>query len=170
MKYNIGDTVWAASVEHYEAHEQCPDCFGKKFLTVILGDDSQVTIDCDTCAPGYEPPRGYIIFNQYKPRFRQIVIDRMEVEQSGIRYQSKCHYMFSQSDVFDTKEEAESRAAEKAKKLSNDEIERLKKKERPAQTWAWNVRYYRREIRHAKKKIEYFTAKLKAAPVEARSK
>jgi len=48
-KYNIGDKVWRATSGTEEKKVLCPECFGKTFLTVILGDNSQVKIWCVSC-------------------------------------------------------------------------------------------------------------------------
>jgi hypothetical protein len=63
--FELRQAIWWASCDSIEVTENCPDCFGKKYLTVILGDDSEVKIDCRTCALGYEPPRGYITLHKY---------------------------------------------------------------------------------------------------------
>ena len=43
--HNLGDTVWRATVKRSQVHVACPDCFGRRALRVILGDDSEVVID-----------------------------------------------------------------------------------------------------------------------------
>src|ERR1035437_9038583 len=64
--YAIGQELFWAKLETVEMHIQCPDCFGKRFLTVILGDDSKVTIECSGCRSGYDQPRGYVSVHQYR--------------------------------------------------------------------------------------------------------
>lgn len=59
MKYKLGDMVyWVESSAHYQKQIPCPMCFGKRFVTIILGDDSQERIECGFCQRGLESPSG----------------------------------------------------------------------------------------------------------------
>ena len=58
--YRIGDKVWTVERNHTGRWVQCPECFGTKFVTVILGDDSKLTVDCTTCGCGFNNPTGVV--------------------------------------------------------------------------------------------------------------
>lgn len=59
-KFKIGDTVWHATFGMTETWVTCPDCGGTGRLRVTFHDETQVSIECNRCGPGYEPPTGRI--------------------------------------------------------------------------------------------------------------
>src|ERR1035437_864103 len=105
-KFNIGDTVWVACSSAYsEVWVTCPHCFGKKFLTVILGDDSKITIDCECCKEGWQGCRGMIQEYQFVARAYETVISEVELRNEKFQYNNN-----DEENVFATKAESESRA------------------------------------------------------------
>ena len=96
MNYKIGDTVWYAQLKSVTKSVKCPDCFGDKFLTVIKGDSSQVTIDCAGCSSGYNPPNGYVNYTAYEVAVTPVVIERKEETSLEVRYGASLA-------IFDTK-------------------------------------------------------------------
>jgi len=162
--YNIGDKVWYAGRKSIQERITCPECFGKRYLTVILGDDSKVTIDCAGCASGYDPPKGYILYHKQIINVSQITIDGMEISPKEIKYKYNyggCSWNVAyHEDVFSSQEAAEIRAKELAEEHNKQEHERIHRKEKNNRTWSWHVHYYRKMIRDAKKTIERAEEKL----------
>ena len=170
--YNIGDKVWYAGRKNTLERVTCPECFGKKYLTVILGDDSKVTIDCAGCASGYDPPKGYVEYYKQTYDVRQITIDGVEMDRKSIQYKyddfgSHCRIAYN-IELFDTKEAAEIRAKELAEEHNKQELERIHRKEKNNRAWAWHIHYYRRMIRDAKETIERAEKKLNVARSKAK--
>jgi len=162
----VGDQVWVAEISSTDRWEPCPDCLGKKFLTVILGDDSRVTIDCAGCGVGYQPPRGVVKVYERKPEPRSRVISGMQVQGKDITYHvggSSAYRTYSESIVFSTEGEALVRAQALAKEEEEDKRKSILKKEQDRRTWAWHVTYHRRSIRDAKKALACHTEKLAVA-------
>ena len=161
-KFSYAEAVWCAEVVPKETFLQCPDCFGKKFLRVILGDDSEVTVDCSLCERGYLGPQGLIISHDYAADIEMRVITSIEVRDGEF------HYGFYQRsgaerNCFTSPDDAKIRASELQKEYEDREQARLAGRENPNRSWAWNVNYHRGSIRRAKKDIEYHTKKLAMA-------
>lgn len=154
-KYNIGDTVWFAHRKIVTDRVICPECFGKKILTVILGDNSKVEIDCMGCASRLENPRGYCEYYKQEITVKQIAISGFECNGIKTRYRFDSCYIVDEEDVFDTKEATEVRAKELAEQHNKEELDRIYRKEKNHKNWAWHVYYYRNQIRSALKDIEY---------------
>jgi len=167
MPYNIGDKIWYAGRKSTEETVVCPECFGKKYLTVILGDDSRVTIDCAGCASGYGPPKGYVTYYKQYIDISPIVIDRVEINREYVEYgfnKTDCSCRIAKdTDLFDTREEAEIRAKELAEEWNQEQLDMIHRKEKNNRSWSWHVHYYRKEIREAEKTIERAREKLDAA-------
>jgi len=169
MPYNIGDKPWYAGNENTQKTMTCPECLGKKYLTVILGDGTQVTIDCAGCSLGYDPPRGYVTYHEYGPSVHQATICKVEISSEGVKYgidgNSHSYHIAEPINLFDTKEEAEVRAQELADEHNQEEHVKINQKDygNRHRTWSWHVHYYRQQIRRAKDEIEYAEAKLDAA-------
>ena len=133
-----------------------------------MGDDSQVTINCTGCEPaGYNPPNGYISYNEYFSEPQLLPISKVEKTVAGGSYHlgfSGGDYFSAEEDqVFDNKEDAKKKSVELAEKHNQEEIDRISKKEKNTHTWAWNATYHKGIIRKALKDIEYHIAKLTVA-------
>ena len=165
-KYNLGDEVWYASFEIRTKQIVCDDCRGQKYLTVIMGDGSQVTIDCVGCSAGFEPPKGYNTIYEGTPNSELKTITKVEIEVDRVRYQFS-HYICDEDRLFDTKEEADKEAERLAEEYKQEQLYRLKNlKENNKRTWSWNAYYHRRAIKQAQKDLEYHTAKLEVAKIK----
>lgn len=162
-QFKIGQNVWWAHRAAQEKLYMCPDCFGQKFLTVILGDQSQVTIDCAGCSKGYEPPRGVICQWEHIPDARRTTIHRVEIRQDKVEYGVDDNYGVAESEIFASREEAMVRAEQLSEAWNREQSEQIGRKARHSHSWAWNVTYYRKAIREAQKNIELYTLKLDAA-------
>jgi hypothetical protein len=82
-EYQIGCTVFWGSFESSENHVECPDCGGTGRLRVILHDETQVSIECDTCKLGYHGPSGRIRIYDRKPIVRSGEISGVETRREG---------------------------------------------------------------------------------------
>jgi hypothetical protein len=165
-------------MRHGETHVTCPDCFGKKFLTVTLGDGvgSIVTIDCGTCSVGYDPPSGIIRLPTYTAELTTVRIDsvitKLVNEQEICLYSGDSMYETPESDLFLIEEiqAATERADALAKEHTEEEAKRMLRKEKDTRTWAWNICYHRRQIKEAERQLAYHRAKLEAAAVHRKEK
>jgi len=151
-KYAMGDSLYLAQHEITEKWITCPDCFGKKTLKVILGDDTELIIPCQTCAIGYDPPRGMVKTFDTKPDYKPVTITGMEISENEVRYRCDCRSM-KEGNLFRTEEEAIKRGEELAAQAIHEESIRLQRKERQTRSWAWHVTYYRGIIQRAKAEI-----------------
>lgn len=176
-RFDVGDTVYYAEAESVHKHIICPDCAGKKYLTVILGDGEQVTIDCVTCKRGYEPSMGVISTWEYKGMVKQSIVAGLEVRGNKIEYLvdvsgdiNGCYSCRRKEDVFATYEEAEKRVDVLVKQHQAEEQKRLMSKDKPRHSWAWNATYHRREMKRSLKDAEYHKMKIEVAKQHSKEK
>lgn len=170
-KFKIGDDVYYASFESYcQSKITCQDCFGNKYLTVILGDDSKVTVECTGCRYGYDEPQGYHVIYEAKSCSELVTIERMEIQKDSVEYGFKNCYRAKEDRLFKTKEEADLVANILIEKNREEQLQRVKHKEKNTRSWAWNATYHRGRIRQANKDLEYHTAKLDVAKIKAKEK
>lgn len=162
----IGEDVFVADVKREPKWITCPDCLGNKYLTVIMGDETRHTIDCSRCSRGWEPPIGKIETFTEEVSARQATITGVEQRQEkGLvraRYHVGC-WIFDDDRVFKTKEEALIGAEAIRQEHLAYEKERVTSKEKDGKTWAWNVRYYREQIKNGHEQVKRYTEKLEAA-------
>jgi hypothetical protein len=137
MEKNIGDKVWWATCENKTVEIDCPVCFGKKEVTLILGNGEQVKTDCDYCGRGFEPAKGYTQEYQMVSGVKEIEITGKEIKENAegrhveYRYQNYCLDNFN---IFETKEMAENRVKELIKEYDADELSRIAYKKKSNQT------------------------------------
>jgi len=174
-KFCMGDTVWAASFQARQESVVCPDCGGTLKLKVTLFDGTEYIIDCQTCAHGYDPPRGYIFIWKAKATACQVTLGGLEIRQgSPVEYReslgSSCGRIYQEEDLFLTEEEALIRAEEKRLAYEADEEKRFQAKLKPTRKWAWHVTYHRRELKRAEADAEHHARKLGIAKKKAKEK
>jgi uncharacterized protein (DUF2164 family) len=147
----------------------CPACYGKLQVKVILGNDEEVIVPCNSCDRGYEGSVGFIMEGEYLKKVEQITISKVDLEEtleSGRkigRYYFNDGYSICPEDnrLFDTKEDAEKRSDELVEKYELEKQQSItRKKQDPSKTYGWHVRYHSREIKELERKLEYHKTKL----------
>jgi hypothetical protein len=163
-KFKMGDTVYQAEAGQEQVWITCPECAGSGRLRVILGDDSEVSIACVCCERGYDGSPGRIQTYKFVGRTTEHTLMGVE-EHLGrpTRYSFGC-YSTEEANLFATRGEAANRMEILVLEHQTEETKRLKYKEKQHKTWAWNVRYWRGEIRRNKEEIARYEARLAVAP------
>ena len=163
----LGDRVYRATLQHSQAVVTCPDCFGRRALRVILGDDSEVSIECSTCALRYEPPRGYVHEDRVQAVVESVQISKVEMETSNGEsvtfYGGAGFYRTLETDLFTNIETAAVRAETLQLEHEQEQRARMERKEKSTRDWAWHVTYHRRCVKQAERDLSYHTAKLSVA-------
>ena len=164
----LGDYVWVAVARGQRKKITCPDCFGTGQLDVTLKDGTTHSIDCQGCGKGYLGPQGTIELWEYEPSVEGHTITGIEQTISRPIEYRVGHSLYTADHVFASRDGAVARAALLAEQQTQDEANRLKRKERDEKTWAWNVHYHRKAIRDAEKDIAYHTQKLNVAKLHTK--
>jgi len=158
-KWKVGDQGWSANFGNRQKEIKCPVCFGKRQVTVILGDDSNVVVPCKYCDNGYEGPRGYVTEYEYCKDVKPVTIDKITTEESSDGADQYCmdgHYgYYPDKTLFRTKEEAEIVATERAKQYKRDQDTRaIHIKKEQNKTYTWNAGYHMREAKRDRASAE----------------
>jgi predicted RNA-binding Zn-ribbon protein involved in translation (DUF1610 family) len=170
MKYAIGQQVWWARFEPTETSVECPDCGGSGYIRCIMGDDTEVTVDCENCKVGYDQfSRGRITTYKRRPLAVQTTITGMDVRADKTEYRVPKSYIVEENRLFETEAEALAEAQKLADDATQEELNRIATKEKNTRSWSWNATYHRKQIRHAQDQIEYHTKKLNVASEKAKA-
>ena len=166
MKYTIGDKVWWASTHSVEKWVTCPCCCGDRFITVITGDGKQHQIMCQECNTGGwdDHAMGAKKYYEYETAAKEVTINRIEVSGDKTEYGIEDSYRVEECNLFPFKDAADARCAILIQERNKASLEQALGKADHKRTWAWNTAYYRKKIKEAHRDIEYYTAKLSAAP------
>ena len=166
-KFQIGDVVWRAANKTRPVYYPCLECAGKGYLTVILGDDTQVTVECECCRRGYEGSHGDHQKYEYYDAVESGTVSGVEVSEGTYEYRVPAdnggHYCVQESDLFTDEASATVRAQELAVERTKEQAALLCLKHNKSRTWAWNVSYHRKAIRDAEKTILHHTEQLNYA-------
>lgn len=169
-KYNIGDTVWHCDYTRREYKVPCPDCLGTARLIVILGNGTQIGIDCDCSRYDYQN-HGQVSRYEWAAQCIEEKLTGMEINGSKVKYRigTQCSYRtFDENQLFATKEEAEVQAEiAKAEHEIADQKEFEGKTQRN-KTWKSNAVYHRQQARYHQEQLEYHTKKLEIAKAKAK--
>mgnify|MGYP000626793629 CR=1 FL=1 len=162
-RFGIGDFVWFACYAVATIEEPCPVCFGKKAVTLILGNGEGWIIPCDYCAKGYMEPRGTVSVSEIGPQVRGYTIDRVSVSATAVEYQSDCQILDGDR-TFATRDEAMAKATEIA---AAENADRAKARDYAARHNAkgkpWSYGYHMREAKEARARAERHEAMARLA-------
>lgn len=173
-EYNIGEVAFWAHAGQTHIKEDCPICFGKRVVVLILGNGEQVQTDCDYCGKGWERARGYVQERyEWNANVQPVVIQKKDVyenqEERKIRYSFNDGYTAEPQDLFGTREQADARVKDL---IAEHEIEQARqiahRKENNAKSYAWHVGYHQREMRKAEKDLAYHQSKVIAMKLLAK--
>jgi len=169
--FKVGDVVWRAACGTEQVRQTCPVCFGKLFVTVILGDDSAVDTPCEYCGKGYDGQKGWVTEWEYvaRPAVDTISEVRRTTDESGEHYGYRLSSGHVVPVVFATIEEAQE-AADQARYTHEAEQARRRKegKEHSARSFSWRVGYHQREVKEATRKLAYHSARVQPCKDMAR--
>jgi len=162
-QYKVGDKAWYARYDMVKVTKPCPVCYGEKQVTLILGNKDKVVLPCDYCGHGFDEPSGVITEYEYTAEPEHLIITGIESKQDlvskEIRYYSGGRYFLAE-DLFDTKEEANKRCAEKIRQAEEEETQTaMKLKLNHYKSYAWNAGYHLREAKNHKQRAEYHERK-----------
>jgi len=171
VKHKVGDTVWVARCEWRTVQVTCPICFGKREVTLILGNGEKLAMSCDYCRKGYKGPYGTIGEYRYinKPEKFKITAVEIKVSEKGeeVKYMSE-HYILYPDKVFNSEADAIKKSEEMKKELEEKQKEdKLKVKKH--KNYSWNAGYHLREVKECKRKIEYHTNMARLCKEKART-
>ena len=160
MKFKIGDTVyWVEASANYGKEIPCPMCFGKRFVTIILGDDSQQKIECGFCQHGCDRASG--IAKTWEPH---AYISSGKItgfsQKDGPRYEIDYKNKF-EHELFDNEKDAElvreckyQEVKEQAEKWFTENFHNCSKKQ------IWSAGYHKSCIEREERTIEWHKARL----------
>jgi len=160
MKYKIGDKVfYVQSSTHYQKSIPCRICFGKRFVTIILGDGSEVKSMCGACDRGHESATGYETTWEPQAVLKSGTIFGVSCG-DGIKYEVNGS-RFREDELF--QDEA---LAEKVRLIEFEEVTKR------AEHWfkesfinctkkqIWSANYHRRCIRDLERSISWHQMKI----------
>ena len=181
MNYAIGDPIIYIQHSYEATREVCDQCFGKKFLTVILGNDEHVTIECQNCleraGSGYygfeKTPSGYTNHRMGKWVARHGNVTGMskawgtEAEEYPVQYaihgdQPSGSLIHESLDSAQLEVDRLNKAADEFEAGTNKNKDN-RSHNGESQSWAWQARYNRNQIKEAIKDIAYASERIKIA-------
>ena len=164
-KYNVGDKVWWADCGTRQVRKDCPVCFGRLEVTLLLGNGEAVILPCDYCGKGFDGPRGYTVEYEYVAEPKEIFIREVRTVDRGAEatheyfttegYPSY-NYILYIDDIFDTEQEARERCRERIRKYEEEQFNQIECiKAQKHKSFSWNAGYHMREVKRAKRQVEY---------------
>jgi len=175
-RFDVGDTVWYVQSGTNQRYVTCPDCLGQRVLTVILGDDSQVSVSCTCCERGYLGSQGQVLAYDWHCEVLNGPIVGMDVDHESVKYKVQVwhvegSYTIHPDAVYASEEDAREAAVKVLADHKADEAHRfanVKDQKGRHRSWAWNATYHRNCARRAEKELEYHRGRLAVAKTKAK--
>ncbi len=174
VKFKIGDTIYVSKFGRRGIKIECPVCFGKKNITLILGNDDSVIMPCEFCKDGLgTPAKGYVTENRMDAGASAAVISKVSIEQTAdgckVEYQSGSYRYYSK-DVFATEDEALAESKLRADKYNLEHETKAEFiKGKPDKNYSWNAGYHLRLVKNAERDIEYHSKMAKICKHRAKA-
>lgn len=174
-KFQIGDSVFKAKYDRVETWVTCPDCLGSKTVRVILGDGTELTIECGGCDPGgYMPSAGRIKQYVCGTVATPYVITGVKVTAACVEYDLNnfgqgSYCTAKEEQLFATSEEAFAWGEIEKIEHEAEENKRLMAKTKDGKSWAWNATYHRKCLKEAERQIEYHRTKIKICEAKVKA-
>lgn len=170
-EYKVGDKVYHAWTGIKEISRPCPICFGKRKVTLILGNEDTVILDCSYCSRGYESSSGLEYFNEHIVEVKPETITEVRIEENEkgrkIGYLSN-NYILQPEDTFDNEEDARLRSLQLVIDRNKADMLALAQKEKVDRSYAWNAGYHLKSAKRAQTDYEYHSKK--AVIMESKAK
>lgn len=174
-KFQIGQKVFKGIYERHDTFVTCPDCSGTKHVKVVLGDGTEILIECGGCDPGgYQPSTGAIKQYVYEARAKTHLVTGVKLTADEVEYELDktenygSYFTGNEAEVFATKEEAMAHANELKSQFEEAENKRLMAKTKDSRSWAWNATYHRNCIKRLEKELEYHRSKVTICSAHAK--
>lgn len=157
---SIGETIyWVESHTHYGKSVPCPMCFGKRLVTIILGDESQTKIECGFCSHGLEIATGQAKTWEPVSIILSGAITGISTRDGG-KYEVG-YKTIPFSEVFDSEAEAIPSRDEKLEEVKSRRDAWFKENFiNCSKKQIWSAGYHRDCIKSAERSIEWHKARL----------
>ena len=166
IPFALGEQVWWVGNGYREESITCPECAGTKALTMIRGNGEQVSLECNYCQLGYNPPRGVVsrIYYDHRPTLftpRRVRVDGDEITYSASEPDATCYVTAYARDLFTSQDECQARCdilnAERTRAEEDKALAMLTSKR---QSLAHSVHYWGNLAKNLKKQLEQVEARL----------
>jgi hypothetical protein len=161
----VGDTAWVANVGNQQILILCEICFGKKVVTLVLGNGEHVELPCGYCGNGYEAPTGKNSIYKFVSEPKQIVIDEVKTNETingTVKTYCSGHRHYEENQIFLTGEQAEIECEKIKTKMENDQQTRAEHiKKDVKKSFAWNAGYHLKRAKDDEKSAEYHRSMVK---------
>lgn len=177
IPFAIGDVVWKRGSGSTERQIVCPDCAGTRAITLILGNGTQQTMDCNVCARGYDRPSGIVTVTDYDARPTRFVCNRIcgfrdgQPEYTESPEGSNCYTTVQASDLYRTEAECEA-----ACKVWNEQQAAYRAEQAGAyleskrRDMAFSSHYWARKVKDLERDLVLARDRLARCPSKAASK
>ncbi len=160
MKFNLGDLVfWVEASSNYGKEIPCPMCFGKRFVTIILGNGESELSQCGFCQHGIGAPSGTAKTWEPEAKVMSGAVTGISTR-DGIKFEVG-YRSFHASELFDNEQGAKVVREEKYKEVKEsaehwfkESFINAKKKQ------IWSNGYHKDCIKSAERTIEWHQYRL----------
>ena len=159
--FEFGQVVFIARASSHDRQEiPCPVCYGKRRVTVILGNDEQVSIECEYCSHGCNPASGRA--SEWKPWSSVVETTVTGIKLEHGKWCIECAaYVGSDAEIFTTREAAEeARIVMFAAAIERAQACNHSMKYNGRKRLSWHVGYHRAAVRRAQHDLEYHGRKV----------
>lgn len=161
-RFTLGEEIfYVESTCSYGKSVPCTVCFGKKRVTVILGNGESILSECGYCSHGIDPPSGFSKTWEPMSTIYQGMVTGIKARDESWEYEVGSRGGIKESEAFSSREDArplmESRLAEEQSRRATwerDNFITATKKQ------LWSVGYHRNQIVDHKGRIAWHEMRL----------
>ena len=161
IPFAIGEKLWHAGSDQTAGWETCQCCQGKLRITIILGDGSQESVECEMCRLGYLGASGKT--QTYRWRHIPIAFTTDKVSMSGedFNYRSTYDGYSEAKNLFRSREECQAKCDElNAAHIEEERNRHVHQLISAKKKMAWSVGYWRNQLKKREEECERIRERL----------
>jgi len=165
-EFKVGDKVYVSKFGVIEYSVKCPVCFGKRVVTLILGDDSAVELECDYCKNGIgTKSSGYRKKLKREAGTDYVLITEVRIKKTHAKEETEYmsnNYIYYSKDVFAEEAKALAASTKRAELYNIDQRTKAEFiKANAFKSYSWNAGYHMNAVKDAEEKLTYHSEKAK---------
>lgn len=158
-----GEKRWRVCSVSERVRIPCPVCNGLKQVTIILGDATMETVQCDACGLGFEGPRGYVEEWTQEPRVEPLVItDIVSWRDNEWRVRCSDGNEYDLGRLYVSELQAMEQAQAQAEALRENNYGARARRRKGVSKLTWSLYYHKQQIAECERKIAWHRAKISA--------
>lgn len=156
VPFLIGQQMWAPVVHPQRVTIPCPICVGERRVIVILGSGEHLSVECEACAVGLQPPRGVIEEWNNDPGVEPFTIASVKsMWNNQWMLESTTGSQQQHHELYTTETKAMAQSVAQCNNNNERNLQMRQHKRAGVKKVTWSIRYHHEHIKDLERQITW---------------